>query len=68
MSEAQDSGSGPSAGQFSGITNVRVGKQPDGTFTATQEGLDVVGTGDSAARATEDMARQIAERQEAGEL
>lgn len=35
---------------------------------ATQGGLEIVGTGDSAARATEDMARQIAERKEAGKL
>lgn len=55
------------AGQYNGVTLVRIGKR-DGEFTATQDGVDVVGTGSSAARATEDMAGQIAEAQEAGEL
>lgn len=43
-------------------------RRPDGTWEATQGGLEVVGTGDSAARATEDMAGQIAKLKEAGEL
>lgn len=51
-----------------GTTIVSLSKRSDGTWEATQTGLDVVGTGDSAARATEDMARTIAERQDAGEL
>lgn len=51
-----------------GTTLVEVAMRPDGTWEATQPGLDVVGTGESAARATEDMAGEIAERQEAGEL
>ncbi len=37
-------------------------------WEATQQGVDVIGTGDTAARATEDMARKIAEAQERGEL
>lgn len=51
-----------------GTTLVNLAKKPDGTWEATQTGLDVVGTGESAPRATEDMARTIAELQEAGEL
>lgn len=51
-----------------GTTVVELAKRPDGTWEATQDGLDVVGTGDSAARATEDMAGRIAELKEAGEL
>lgn len=47
---------------------VELTKQPDGTWEATQPELDVVGTGESAARATEDMAGQIADLAEAGEL
>jgi hypothetical protein len=42
--------------------------RPDGTWEAAQAGLDVVGTGESAARATEEMAGKIAELEEAGEL
>lgn len=49
-------------------TVVHIGKTSDGRFTASQQGLDIIGTGNSAARATEDMARQIAEAQERGEL
>lgn len=49
-------------------TVVQIGKTRGGEFTATQQGLDVIGTGPSAARATEDMARQIAEEQERGDL
>ena len=45
-------------------TMVELTKRPDGTWEATQTGLEIVGTGDSAARATEDMARQIAESKE----
>lgn len=51
-----------------GSTVVELAKHPDGTWEATQVGLDIVGTGDSAARATENMARQIAESLEAGDL
>ena len=51
-----------------GTTVVDLARRPDGTWEATQGGLEVVGTGNSAARATEDMARQIAEQKEAGEL
>jgi hypothetical protein len=51
-----------------GMTLVELTKRPDGTWEATQTGLDVGGTGESAPRATEDMARTIAELQEAGEL
>lgn len=50
-----------------GSTVVELAKRPDGTWEATQTGLDIVGTGNSAARATEDMARQIAESLEAGD-
>jgi hypothetical protein len=45
-----------------GTTIVELSKRPDGTWEATQTGLDVVGTGRSAARATADMARQIADQ------
>ena len=45
-------------------TMIELSKRPDGTWEATQAGLGVVGTGSSAARATEDMARQIAELDE----
>jgi hypothetical protein len=51
-----------------GTTVVELSKRADGTWEATQTGLDVVGTGESAPRATEDLARTIAELQEAGEL
>lgn len=51
-----------------GTTVVELAKRPDGTWEATQTGLDVVGTGESAPRATEDMARTIAELQKADEL
>ena len=51
-----------------GTTIVQLAKRRDGTWEATQQGLDIVGTGDSAARATEDMAREIADQQDAGEL
>ena len=51
-----------------GSTVIELTKRTDGTWEATQAGLDIVGTGDSAARATEDMARQIAELLEAGDL
>ncbi len=37
-------------------------------WEATQPGLEIIGTGDSAARATEDMAGEIAEQQKRGEL
>lgn len=36
-----------------GSTVVELAKHSDGSWEATQPGLDVVGTGDSAARATE---------------
>lgn len=48
-----------------GTTIVELSKRSDGTWEATQTGLDVVGTGLSAARATADMARQIADQQDA---
>lgn len=64
----QDSEDALNEAQALDITVVQIGKQSDGQFTATQRGLDIIGVGDSAARATEDMARQIAEKQEAGEL
>jgi hypothetical protein len=48
-------------------TVVELARRPDGTWEATQQGLDIVGTGDSAARATEDMARRVAERKEQDE-
>ena len=51
-----------------GTTVVEVMKRSDGTWEATQHGLEVVGTGDSAARATEDMAGRIAELEERGEI
>lgn len=44
-----------------GTTTVELAKRDDRTWEATQTGLDVVGTGPSAARATEDMARTIAQ-------
>lgn len=47
---------------------VELSVRPDGTWEATQSGLDIVGTGDSAARATEDMAGKIAELKEQDEL
>ena len=51
-----------------GTTMVELARRPDGTWEATQWGLEIVGTGDSAARATEDMAGQIAESKESGKL
>lgn len=48
-------------------TMIQLSERPDGTWEATQQGLEIVGTGDSAARATEDMARQIAEMNEQSE-
>jgi hypothetical protein len=51
-----------------GTTVVELAKRPVGTWEATQSGLDVVGTGESAPRTTVDMARTIAELQEAGKL
>ena len=48
-------------------TMIELSKRPDGTWEATQAGLEVVGTGSSAARATEDMARQISELEEQDE-
>lgn len=51
-----------------GTTMVKLALRADGTWEATQPGLEIVGTGGSAARATEDMAGQIAELKEAGEL
>jgi hypothetical protein len=42
-----------------GTTLVELAKRRDGTWEAIQQGLDVVGTGPSAARATADMASQI---------
>lgn len=51
-----------------GPTIVQLAKRRDGTWKATQPGLDVVGTGPSAARANADMAGQIADQQDAGEL
>lgn len=51
-----------------GTTLIELAKRPDGTWEATQPGLDIVGTGDSAARATEDMAGRIAELEERGDL
>ena len=51
-----------------GTTPVELAKHPDGTCEATQPGLDIVGAGDSAARATEDMAKKIAELKERGEI
>lgn len=50
-----------------GTTMVELALRPDGTWEATQAGLEIVGTGDSAARATEDMAGKIAELKEQGE-
>ena len=46
------------------VTAVELAKRPDGPWEATQRGLDVIGTGESAARATEDMAGKIAEKKE----
>lgn len=51
-----------------GTTVVQLAKHADGSWRATQRGLDVVGAGASAARATEDMAGKIAELRERGEL
>jgi hypothetical protein len=51
-----------------GTTVVELSKRPDGAWEATQTGLDVVGTGESAPRATADVARTIAELQETDEL
>lgn len=51
-----------------GTTMVKLARRPDGTWEATQPGLEIVGMGDSAARATEDMAGQIAELKEEGRL
>lgn len=50
-----------------GTTIIQLAKRPDGTWEATQQGLDVVGTGTSAARATEDLAGQIADQLDAGD-
>jgi hypothetical protein len=49
-----------------GTTIVELAKRRDGTWEATQHGLDIVGTGPSAARATADMARQIADQLDTG--
>lgn len=46
-----------------GPTFVELAQRPDGTWEATQHGLDVVGTGPSATRTTADMARQITDQQ-----
>lgn len=54
-------------GKYVGSTVVDLTKRPDGSWEATQDGLDVVGTGDSAARATEDMAGRIAALKEQGD-
>ena len=51
-----------------GSTVIELARYPDGTWEATQPGLDVVGTGDSAARATEHLAGRIADLVEAGDL
>lgn len=51
-----------------GTTMIELAVRPDGTWEATQTGLEIVGTGESAARATEDLAGRIAEKKEAGEL
>jgi hypothetical protein len=51
-----------------GTTMIELAVRPDGTWEATQAGLEIVGTGDSAARATEDLAGQIADSKEAGDL
>lgn len=50
-----------------GTTIVELAVRPNGTWEATQSGLEVVGTGNSAARATEDMAGKIAELKERDE-
>ncbi|WP_435175899.1 hypothetical protein [Halorussus sp. AFM4] len=49
-----------------GETVVQLTKRADGTWEATQAGLPVVGTGESAARATEDMAAKVAASTEDG--
>jgi hypothetical protein len=49
-----------------GTTIVELAKRRDGTWEATQQGLDIVGAGPSAARATADMARQIADQLDTG--
>lgn len=49
-------------------TSVLLEKFTDGTWRARQNGLDVEGTGASAARATEDLAGKVAELRESGEL
>lgn len=51
-----------------GTTMVELARRPDGMWEATQPGLEVVGTDDSAARATRDMAELIAEKEGDGEL
>ena len=51
-----------------GTTVVELAQRPDGTWQATQPGLDIVGTGESAVRATEKMAGRIADLVEAGDL
>jgi hypothetical protein len=51
-----------------GTTMIELSVRPDGTWEATQAGLEIVGTGDSAARATEDLAGRVAESKEAGDL
>lgn len=51
-----------------GTTMIELAVRPDGTWEATQSGLEIAGTGESAARATEDMAGKVAELKEQGEL
>ena len=60
MSRPADNPEREPTGKYVGSTVVDLTKRPDGSWEATQDGLDVVGVGDSAARATEDMAGQIA--------
>jgi hypothetical protein len=64
MSNAQDTTGGRTD---YGTTIIQLAQRGDGTWEATQQGLDTVGTGESAARATEDLAGQIADQHESGE-
>jgi len=71
MSTENDTGSEPSPDMPSRRWNKESLVYLDnsrGEWEATQQGIDVIGRGESAPRAVEDMARKIAEAQERGGL
>lgn len=58
----------PDARRYQGTSVLEIYQEMDGSWGVTQDGLDIVGTGESVPRATEDFARQLAEAKESGEL